>query len=151
MGSTMQLGVSLFGPSMLLFALAPADLAGLAFSLMLFANGLGIAIHNVNQVTVRQVLTPDRLRARVMSVIRLLGYGAIPLGTLLGGVIGETVGLRAALVVSGLACLPAACPISSSGSARCVRSTGRSGNPVSRPSTGIRRRTNHRWTGYPPA
>ena len=81
MGPTMQLGVALFGPSMLVFALAPSDLQDLAFTLMLFANGLGIAIHNVNQVTVRQVLTPDHLRARVASVLRLLGFGAVPLGT----------------------------------------------------------------------
>jgi MFS family permease len=110
MGSTMQLGVSLFGPSMLLFALAPAELAGPAFTAMLFANGLGIAIHNVNQVTVRQVLTPDQLRARVQGVIRLLGFGAIPLGTLVGGIIGELVGLRAALLVSGVGLLAGGIP-----------------------------------------
>lgn len=110
MGPTMQLGVSLFGPSMLLFALVPPDLAGLAFTTMLFANGLGIAIHNVNQVTVRQILTPDRLRARVSAVVRLLGFGAIPVGTLLGGLIGELVGLRAALVVSGLGLLTGSLP-----------------------------------------
>ena len=110
MGPTMQLGVALFGPSMLLFALAPTVVAGSAFTLMLFANGLGIAIHNVNQVTVRQVLTPDHLRARVASVLRLLGFGAVPLGTLVGGIIGEFVGLRAALVVSGLGLLAGSVP-----------------------------------------
>jgi predicted MFS family arabinose efflux permease len=110
MGAAMQLGVSLFGPSMLLFALAPAELAGPAFTAMLFANGLGIAIHNVNQVTVRQVLTPDHLRARVQSVIRLLGYGAIPLGTLVGGIVGEIVGMRGALVLSGLGLLAGSVP-----------------------------------------
>ncbi|HET6745853.1 MAG TPA: MFS transporter, partial [Candidatus Limnocylindria bacterium] len=57
MGSTMQLGVGLFGPSMLLFAAAPPSLSGLACTLMIFAHGFGIAVHNVNQVTVRQVLT----------------------------------------------------------------------------------------------
>jgi MFS family permease len=110
MGRTMQLGVALFGPSMLLFALAQADLAGPAFALMLFANGLGIAIHNVNQVTIRQILTPDRLRARVASVIRLLGFGAVPLGTLVGGLIAELVGLRAALIASGLGLLAGSVP-----------------------------------------
>jgi MFS family permease len=106
----MQLAVSLFGPTMLLFALAPTELAGPTFAAMVFANGFGIAIHNVNQVTVRQVLTPDPLRARVMGVIRLAGYGALPLGTLAGGLIGELVGLRAALVVSGLGLLLGSIP-----------------------------------------
>jgi MFS family permease len=109
-GRTMQLGVSLFGPSMLVFALAPASLAGPAFTLMLFANGCGIAIHNVNQVTVRQVLTPDELRARVSAVTRLAGFGAVPIGTVLGGLIGETAGLRWSLVAAGVGLLAGSLP-----------------------------------------
>jgi MFS family permease len=109
-GSTMQVGVALFGPSMLFFALAPPVFAGPAFALMLFANGFGIAIHNVNQVTVRQILTPDHLRARVASVIRLLGFGAIPVGTLVGGLIAELIGLQAALLASGLGLLGGSLP-----------------------------------------
>ena len=99
MGSVMQVGVGLFGPSMLAFAVAPPALALPTFTLMLFANGLGIAIHNVNQVTVRQVLTPDNLRGRVAAVMRLTIFGAIPVGTLIGGLVAQGLGLRAALVV----------------------------------------------------
>jgi MFS family permease len=110
MGHTMQLGVALFGPSMLLFALAPPPLAGSTFGLMLFAHGIGIALHNVNQVTVRQVLTPDRMRARVTAVIRTLGFGAVPVGTVLGGVIAEIGGIRAALIVSGIGLVAGSLP-----------------------------------------
>lgn len=110
MGNAMQLGVALFGPAMLGFALAPPELAGPAFALMLFANGLGISIHNVNQLTVRQLLTPDALRARVAAVFRLVIFGAIPVGTAIGGLIGETVGLRAAMVVSGAGLLLGSLP-----------------------------------------
>jgi MFS family permease len=110
MGHTMQAGVALFGPSMLAFALAPASWAGWAFTAMVFANGFGIAIHNVNQVTVRQVLTPDWLRARVTAVTRLVIFGAIPIGTLLGGIIGELIGVRAALVAGGLGLVAGSLP-----------------------------------------
>jgi MFS family permease len=102
MGSTMQLGVSLFGPSMLVFALAPVQWAGPAFALMLFANSFGIAIHNVNQVTVRQLMTPDHLRARVAAVFRLVIFGALPAGTAAGGLIAQGFGLRAAFLVSAV-------------------------------------------------
>lgn len=102
MGRTMQLGVALFGPSMLLFALAPPAFAGIAFTFMVFAHGFGIAIHNVNQVTVRQLLTPDDLRGRVAAVFRLVIFGAIPIGTVIGGLVGEAFGLRAALLASGV-------------------------------------------------
>jgi MFS family permease len=98
----MQTGVALFGPSMALFALAPAAFAGPTFAIMVFSQGLGIGIHNPSQVTLRQVLTPDQLRARVAAVIRIAIFGALPLGMVLGGVIGELVGLRAALVASAI-------------------------------------------------
>ena len=110
MGASMQLGVSLFGPSMLVLAVAPAQLAGPAFAGMLFANGLGISIHNVNQVTVRQILIPDALRARSAAIFRLVIFGAIPVGTVIGGVIGQVFGLRAALVLSALGLFLGAVP-----------------------------------------
>jgi len=102
MGVTMLLGVGLFGPSMLVFALGPPVLAGPLFTLMVFAHGFGISIHNVNQLTIRQVLTPDELRARVAAVARLVIFGAVPIGTIVGGVVAERFGARSALVVGGL-------------------------------------------------
>ena len=110
MGRTMQLGIAVFGPSMLLFAIAPAPLAGIAFTAMVFAHGFGISVHNVNQVTVRQLLTPDHLRARVAAVFRLVIFGAIPVGTVIGGLVAEVWGLRAALVISGLGLLLGSTP-----------------------------------------
>jgi hypothetical protein len=109
-GHTMQFGVGLFGPSMLLFALSPPEIAGPAFAAMSFSHGFGIAVHNVNQVTLRQILTPDALRARVAAVFRLVIFGAIPVGTVLGGVLGELLGLRTALVVSGAGLLLGSVP-----------------------------------------
>jgi MFS family permease len=101
-GRAMQMGVGLFGPASLVFALAPLPLAAPAFTLMLFAHGLGQAIHGPNQVTLRQVLVPDNLRSRVGAVYRLTIFGATPLGIMLGGVIGQLYGLHAALLVGAL-------------------------------------------------
>jgi MFS family permease len=110
MGATMQMGVGLFGPSMLVFALAPVAWAGPAFTFMLFAHSFGIAINNVNQLTVRQILIPDHLRARVAAVTRLVIFGALPAGTAVGGLIAEGFGLRAAFVVSGVGLLVGSAP-----------------------------------------
>jgi MFS family permease len=77
---------------------------------MVFAHGFGISVHNVNQVTVRQLLTPDHLRARVAAVFRLVIFGAIPVGTVIGGLVAEVWGLRAALVISGLGLLLGSTP-----------------------------------------
>ncbi len=110
MGRTMQLAVGLFGPSMLVFALAPTTVAGEAFALMLFANGVGISIHNVNQVTVRQLLIPDALRGRAAAVFRLVIFGAIPVGTVIGGLVGQLAGLQTALVLSAVGLFAGAAP-----------------------------------------
>jgi MFS family permease len=99
-GRAMRLGVGLFWPGMLVFALAPVSMALAAFTVTLFLNGFGIALHNINQVSVRQAVTPDHLRARVTAASRLLILGAMPGGTLIGGVLGSLIGLQGTLLVS---------------------------------------------------
>jgi hypothetical protein len=62
-----------------------------------FAGGLWNVVTN----SLRQSLVPDRLLGRVQSTHRLLSWGAIPLGTLLGGLLSQVVGLRAPFAVAG--------------------------------------------------
>jgi MFS family permease len=85
-------------------------LAGAMFGLV----GFLTVIFNVVLGSLRQALTPDRLLGRVVSAFRLFGYGAVPLGSLLGGILARSFGLRSPFVVAGvvipvvaLACLPA--------------------------------------------
>jgi MFS family permease len=54
------------------------------------------------------VIVPDRLLARVRSTVRLVAWGTIPVGTLLGGLLAESLGAAAALLVLGLGMLPVA-------------------------------------------
>jgi len=70
--------------------------------------GAFIAITVIHVMTIRQTVTPDRLLARMNASYRTLGYGIMPIGALLGGVIGEALGLRATLAVAaaGIAAAP---------------------------------------------
>jgi MFS family permease len=70
--------------------------------------GAFIAITVIHVMTIRQTVTPNRLLARMNASYRTLGYGIMPIGALLGGVIGEALGLRVALGVAaiGIACAP---------------------------------------------
>lgn len=53
---------------------------------VLFAVTMFVAVlWNVITVSLRQTVIPDRLLGRVNSVYRFFGWGAIPVGTLLGG------------------------------------------------------------------
>ncbi len=52
----------------------------------------------------RQAITPDYLMGRVNAVYTVISRGFVPVGALLGGVLGEAIGLRPTLMVgaSGL-------------------------------------------------
>jgi MFS family permease len=62
--------------------------------------GTNIQLINVNAITLRQVVTPRRLLARMNGTYRMLLFGVAPVGAIIGGVLGEAFGLRTALVIS---------------------------------------------------
>ncbi len=70
-------------------------LAGLIFS---FSG----PVYNINQVSLRQAITPLRLQGRMNATMRFLVWGTIPLGGLLGGALGDAVGLRTALAIGAI-------------------------------------------------
>ncbi|MGK5683983.1 MFS transporter [Actinoplanes sp. URMC 104] len=72
-----------------------------------FVIGVGQGAFAVNAVTLRQVHSAPAMRARATSVHRFASWGALPVGTLLAGAIGELLGLRAVTVVAAV--LAAAC------------------------------------------
>lgn len=65
-------------------------LSGLVFS---FFN----PVYNINQVSLRQAITPQRLQGRMNATMRFLVWGTMPLGGLLGGALGDRFGLRTAI------------------------------------------------------
>ena len=61
--------------------------------------GLGNPLYNVNQVSLRQAITPDRLQGRMNATMRFVVWGTMPIGYLTGGVAGEWLGLRTAIAL----------------------------------------------------
>jgi MFS family permease len=72
--------------------------------------GASIVVYNITQVSFRQLLCPERLLGRMNATIRFAVWGTIPIGALIGGILGSTIGLRptlwVAVVGSALAVLP---------------------------------------------
>lgn len=56
-------------------------------------------VYDIGQVSLRQAITPGRLLGRVNASVRVLEAGAMLVGALLGGWLGERIGLRPTLVV----------------------------------------------------
>jgi hypothetical protein len=65
-----------------------------------FALAHGAVVYNVAQVSFRQAVCPGRLLGRMNASIRFLVWGTLPLGGLLGGALGELLGVRPTLVVA---------------------------------------------------
>ena len=67
----------------------------------LFA-GFSTVVYNVNQVGLRQAITPDRMLGRMNATMRLIVWGTIPIGALIGGILGSLLGLYPALWLSAV-------------------------------------------------
>ncbi|WP_020668750.1 MFS transporter [Amycolatopsis nigrescens] len=65
-----------------------------------FGASLTVIVLNVLSVSFQQTVTPERLRGRVNATSRVLMLGAIPVGSLLGGLLATAAGFHAALWVA---------------------------------------------------
>ena len=65
--------------------------------------GLGSTIYFVNQISLRQTITSIRLLGRVTAARRFVLFGVATIGAFIGGLLGETIGLRATLLVGSAA------------------------------------------------
>lgn len=60
---------------------------------------IGTRIWSVNDVALRQALTPADLLGRINATRRVVVHGIAPIGALVGGVLGTVFDLRMALMV----------------------------------------------------
>ena len=66
-----------------------------------FAMGGSGTIYNINQVSLRQAITPEAMSGRMNATMRWFVWGTMPIGSIIGGIIGETFGVRAAILIGG--------------------------------------------------
>jgi MFS family permease len=86
LGRTIAFSVALnFGQMIIL--LAHGSFAVLVLGLGFFVSSMGAPIYNINQVSLRQIITPNRLQGRMNATMRTIIWGTIPVGSLLGGVL----------------------------------------------------------------
>jgi MFS family permease len=106
LGSGIIGGLLLVGLSDLLIPLVGGSVVIMVRILVLMAAqfffGLGLTIFNIGQVSVRQAVTPDHLQGRMNATLSFIAAGSVPLGGLLGGGLGEMIGLRPTLVLAAL-------------------------------------------------
>ncbi|MEV5713370.1 MFS transporter [Amycolatopsis mediterranei] len=87
-------------PGHLLIPLAAPDWRLVLAGFGAVVGWFGIIIYNVAAVSYRQAICPERLLGRMNASVRFVVWGTIPLGGLLGGALGEGLGLRGAMWVA---------------------------------------------------
>jgi MFS family permease len=112
-GATLVSSLALFGVFGLTIPLAVV-FPRYALPLILaaeFAQWVVVIIFDINAMSLRQAITPDRLLGRVNGTMRFVVWGVRPAGSLFGGYLGSRIGLPATLAVGGLGMLLAFVPL----------------------------------------
>src|SRR5262249_54490323 len=106
-GTTLIISLVLFGVFCLTVPLAVL-FPRYALPLILaaeFLQWLTLLIFHINALSLRQAITPHHLLGRVNSCVRFVVLGFQPIGSLLGGVLGERLGLPVTLVIGAVVML----------------------------------------------
>ncbi len=64
--------------------------------------GCAGVVYDIGTVSVQQAITPDHLRGRMTASTRFILVGIAPIGFLVGGALGQAIGLRPTLLVGGV-------------------------------------------------
>ncbi len=104
-GMLISISVAMFGLATILFGVSVSFwLTMLALILIGFFDGLSTIIRN----TVRQLLTPDAMRGRMMSITQIFFKGGPQLGEMESGLLAQVLGVPFAILSGGLGCVLAA-------------------------------------------
>jgi MFS family permease len=106
------LGMAVGAPAALLIPFAPVGDAAIPFLVLSgMLGGFGAVVYNIQQVSLRQAITPERLQGRMNASMRFFVWGTIPLGSLVGGVLATAFSVRTAILVGACLGLLALLPI----------------------------------------
>jgi MFS family permease len=97
-GASAGLGLLGYGVTGLLvvFASGPVLVAALMLAAAQLLDGLH-SVYSVSEISIRQAITPDRLRGRVNAAMHVLVLGIGPLGAIAGAALAEAYGIRPVL------------------------------------------------------
>jgi MFS family permease len=101
-GTTMAVGALVQGSGFLLVPAAPRAHPMPFFVAAIAIESLFSPMWNITQISLRQSVTPRRLQGRMTATIRFMIWGTLPLGSLLGGVLGAALGRHTTLWIAAV-------------------------------------------------
>jgi MFS family permease len=110
-GRIMVLTSMISAVAIVLIVLANRSTALVMLAVGVLVGEFGVCIYDIAQISLRQAATPLPMLGRMNATVRFLNWGPIPLGAFMGGVLGETIGLRPTLWVAAAGSLLPAIPL----------------------------------------
>jgi MFS family permease len=120
-GRVLVLAAIGFSLSGLPVALAPDLLIWPAVAVSGFLIGFTGVAWNINQVSLRQAITPPRMQGRMNATMRFIVWGTIPIGAVVSGILGDLIGLERTIWVGAIGGLVAFVPVTLSSVRHLVR------------------------------
>jgi MFS family permease len=93
-GPTIWISIAVTAPFALFWPITQRGWLLWATAIGFAVSCFGVVVYNVTQVSFRQGLCPERLLGRMNASMRFLVWGTMPLGAFIGGVLGQTLGVR---------------------------------------------------------
>ncbi|SDD44379.1 MFS transporter [Glycomyces harbinensis] len=100
MGPTALVALAVSGPGMAVVAMSGPGWGAVCAFLGQVVYIAAIVMFNVNVVSYRQAVTPDPIQGRVNATQRVITWGSMAVGSILGGFAGEAIGARYVLFIA---------------------------------------------------
>lgn len=110
-GPTIVGSMLLGSVSGLLVPLAPKETAFYFLAGAFFFGSIFNVVYNINQVSLRQAITPEAFLGRMNATMRFLVWGTIPIGSLIGAGLSEVAGVHTTVWIGALLGLLAFLPV----------------------------------------
>jgi MFS family permease len=123
-GAAMVAGLALYGVSIFFIPLASGATVLSAIFLIIQQLGDGFyVLYEINMVSFRQEIISERMLGRVNATLRFVALGPTLVGILLGGLLGESLGVRTTLFIAAAGTLLASLILAISPLGKLKRST----------------------------
>jgi len=110
-GKTILIGASIGALPLLMFQFVDTNNAFFLLSISLFTAGFGVTLFNVNQLSLRQKITPIHMMGRMNATVRFIIWGTIPLGAMFGGWMGKSAGFKNTFLVAAIGAILSVLPL----------------------------------------
>ncbi len=88
------------GSALIPLAQGPPQVAAAFLMVQQLIGDFGWAVYFIHETSLRQAITPEHVLGRVNAAMQLLSRGVLPFGALLGGLLGQWIGVRPTLALS---------------------------------------------------